>query len=241
MLNNIAIQLKALEKECLADFEGTLRELKNLGFNGIEFCGFYGKTADEVKEIVNKLDLTIVSSHININDILDNYDEILDYHKRLGCKRIVITYGDIHGLESLSMLINDLNSLHIRLQKQGIELLYHNHEREFKKYATGEIALTSIMNNTKLNLELDSFWAEQGGADIMQVLEQYKSRIPLIHIKDGINHLPTAIGEGTATIKPVYDYCIENKLEWIIIEVSSSMKEPMAAIRKSVDYINNNF
>ncbi len=241
MLNNIAVQLNPINKECAADMDGTFKKLRGLGFRGVEFCGFHGKSAKEILELTKKYNLAIVASHIDVLELLDEYDDVVAYHKELGCKRIVITYGDIHGLESLSMLMNDLNSLEHRLETQGIELLYHNHEREFKKFVTGEIALTSIMNNTRLKLELDAFWAEQAGVDVMELIEKYKERIPLIHIKDGSNHIPSAIGYGTATVKPIYDYCVNNHLEWIIVELSSKMENPMQELAKSVDYINKNF
>lgn len=240
MLNNMAVQLNPIKKECAADMDGTFKKLSELGFRGVEFCGFFGKSPKEILELTKKHNLAIVASHIDVIELLDEYDDVVAYHKELGCKKIVITYGDIHGLESLSMLMNDLNSLEHRLKTQGIELLYHNHEHEFKKFVTGEIALKSIMTNTRLSLELDAFWAEQAGVDVMEVIEKYRDRIPLIHIKDGINHIPTAIGYGTATIKPVYDYCVKNNLEWIIIELSSKMKNPMDELIRSVDYINNN-
>ena len=240
MISNLAIQLNAFKKQCETDLDGTLEKLRQLGFKGIEPCEYFGRTPEEFNELMKKYGLTIVASHIKMEHMLDYYDDVVEFHRGIGCNRIVITFGEITGLESLSMLVNNLNSLQRRLAAFNIELLYHNHEQEFKKYSTGNTALTEIMTSTKVDLELDAFWAEQAGADVIELLEQYKDRIPLIHIKDGINHIPTAIGAGTASVKRVYDYAVENKMEWIIVELSSKMDNPMKEIEDSVAYIREN-
>lgn len=238
MIFNIGIQLNSLKKLCEKNLEEVLKTVSSLGFHGVEFKGFYGHSPYEIKALLKKYGLTLISSHLELSDILDNYDEHLAYHKELLCKRLVITFGEFSGAESLSMLINNLNSLQIRLRKQNIELLYHNHEHEFRNYKLGENALSRIMSDTKINLELDTFWAEKGGGDISEILEKYKNRIPLLHIKDGIGHIPTALGEGECDIRRVYNFGIENKLEWIILELSSKMEDPLTAMYNSVDYLN---
>lgn len=238
MVRNIGIQLNSLKNLCAKNLEAVLKEVSQLGFRGVEFKGFYGHTPDEINAMLRKYNLALISSHLDLFDILDDFDEHIQYHKALSCNRLVITFGEFSGAESLFMLINNLNSLEVRLRKHNIELLYHNHEHEFKNYNLDDTALNKIMNETKVNLELDTFWAEKGGGDISSILDTYKDRIPLLHIKDGTGHTPCALGDGECDIKRVYNFGIENNLEWIILELSSKMADPMTAVYRSVEYLN---
>ena len=43
----IAIQLYTVRDQAAADFEGTLKAIKAMGYEGVEFAGLHGKTAAE--------------------------------------------------------------------------------------------------------------------------------------------------------------------------------------------------
>ncbi len=241
MIDKIGIQLKALYNECEADLEGTFDKISKMGYKGVEFCCFFGRSPEEILEILKKYNLELISSHVPLEDMLDEYDSILKYQKELGAERIVITYGEMHGSESLSLLIDNLNSLHCRLRQHKIDLFYHNHEQEFKNFGMSGIALDTIMDKTELLLEIDSFWVESAGHDPIQIMKKYEDRIPLVHLKDGENHIPCAIGYGTSRCKEVYDCSLENKVDWVIVEISSKEENPLDSIEKSIRFIKENY
>jgi len=241
MINNIGIQLNSLRNECEADLDGTFSKLSELGFKGVEFCDFFGKTSDEILSILAKNNLKLISSHISLEDMLDNFEEIVTFQKAIKANKIIIMHGNIHGAESLSLLIDNLNALQSRLRQHRIDLFYHNHEQEFKKYSNGEIAMVDIIEKTDVLVELDAFWAEQAGADVVGFLNVYPDRIQLLHLKDGDNHIPSPIGDGNANCKEVYDLAIKNDVEWVIVELSGKQQNSLEAIEKSINYIKNNF
>ncbi len=238
MTANIGMQLQSLKQSCIMDMEAVIKHLSQLGFSGVEFNGFHGHKAKDVYKMLEDNNMKLIASHIDAFDMLDDYDMHLKYHKELGCKKIVITMGEFYGAESLSMLISSLNNLQVRLERHGIELHYHNHEHEFKKYASGEDALTKILSQTNVKLELDNFWAQHGGANVLELLEKYKDRISLLHIKDGVGGNPSILGEGECDIKSIYDHAVNSDIEWIILELSSHMAEAMTAVERSVEYLN---
>jgi sugar phosphate isomerase/epimerase len=51
----IAIQLYSVRDDMEKDFAGTIRKMKELGYDGVEFAGLFGKTAKEVKEICEEV------------------------------------------------------------------------------------------------------------------------------------------------------------------------------------------
>ena len=60
----IALQLYSVRDDMAADFEGTLKKVKELGYDGVEFAGLYGKTAAEVKALCEEIGLTPISAHV---------------------------------------------------------------------------------------------------------------------------------------------------------------------------------
>ena len=68
----IALQLYSVRDDMAADFEGTLRQVKAMGYDGVEFAGLFGKSADEVKALLDEIGLTPVSAHVPYYDAVDD-------------------------------------------------------------------------------------------------------------------------------------------------------------------------
>ena len=60
----IALQLYSIRDDVAADFEGALRKVKSLGYDGVEFAGLYGKSAAEVKKMCDEIGLNPISAHV---------------------------------------------------------------------------------------------------------------------------------------------------------------------------------
>lgn len=45
----IAAQVYSVREEAGVDFAGTMKQLKSLGYDGVELAGLYGRTPDEIK------------------------------------------------------------------------------------------------------------------------------------------------------------------------------------------------
>ena len=86
----IAIQVYTVDKEATADFEGTARALKAMGYDGVELCDTYGGTAVQLRKICDEVGLAVVGAHVNLNEIED--DAILADYVAAGVKYIVIPH-----------------------------------------------------------------------------------------------------------------------------------------------------
>ena len=63
----IAVQLYNFRNELARDYRGTLRKIAEMGFDGVEFAGFYGHSAEAVKEMLDRNGLVAVSSHVQFS------------------------------------------------------------------------------------------------------------------------------------------------------------------------------
>lgn len=184
---HVALQLYSVRDDLQDDFEGTVRKVKTLGFDGVEFAGLYGRSAAEVKALMDQVGLAPVSAHVPIDDMLADPDGIMETYREIGCGYIAIPWleekrrpsamGYEDTIKAIKMLAGCAN-------KHGLTLLYHNHDFEFVKVG-GKYALDVMYENIPaLMTELDTCWIGVAGEDPARYVEKYAGRAPVVHLKD---------------------------------------------------------
>ena len=53
----VGLQLYSVRDAMAADFEGTLQAVKDMGYEYVEFAGYFGRTAEQIKEILDRIGL----------------------------------------------------------------------------------------------------------------------------------------------------------------------------------------
>ena len=184
----IALQLYSVRDFLEADFEGTVKKVKELGYEGVEFAGLYGKTAKEVKAICEKYDITPISAHVPFTDMVENPGLLEDY-KEIGCEFVAIPYLTEEyrpGQEKFAEVISGAKMLGEKAKSLGMKLVYHNHDFEFEKI-DGEYALDILYKEVPADLldpQLDTCWVNVGGENPAAYVEKYSGRVNILHLKD---------------------------------------------------------
>lgn len=238
-MNKIAIKINNLAS--YNSIDSLFGSLSEMGYAGIEIYNPNDIPAELIVSKLNKYNLSLASTHVTFEYIMDNYENFYKYQKALCCSNAVMTYGDIHGAESLILLTDNLKAINSRLKRKNINLIYHNHEQEFRKYGNSEMAIIKILESTDVNIEYDSYWASCGGIDAIEFYNHHADRIKLIHLKDGIDGKPCPLGEGNFDCKSIYKTALKNNAEWIIVEFSKDEKDFLSSAKKSMQYIKDNF
>ncbi|OUO74443.1 hypothetical protein B5F54_06820 [Anaeromassilibacillus sp. An250] len=88
---------------------------------------------------------------------------------------------DYSSEEDVLNLARKLNKADQALQKEGVQLLYHNHNCELQHINDSQTAYDLIIENTDpayVNFEFDSYWIANGGDPIqsLQVSGQYMDK-----------------------------------------------------------------
>ena len=112
----IAVQLFSVRDACASDLPGTLRSVAEMGYEGVEFAGYYDRSAMELKTLLADVGLKVAGSHIGWNSLVGNeLDRTMDFNEELGLttaqtdqqgpyrhhpKRFV----RFHGLEKVSLM-----------------------------------------------------------------------------------------------------------------------------------------
>ncbi|WMJ88956.1 sugar phosphate isomerase/epimerase family protein [Anaerocolumna sp. MB42-C2] len=186
----IAAPLYILREECEKDLFSVLEKLKTIGFDGIEFLGFFKKTPEEIRDKLEQLNLKAVGNHVDYSEFVKDVNTTIKIHKEIGCQFITIT-----GLSKeqftdnalVSKYISDVKEIGKLCRENGITLLFHNHDRELAYKMKDKYYLEEILDSIPkelLSFEPDLGWIAIGGGKPEYFLAKYKSRCPIIHLKD---------------------------------------------------------
>lgn len=220
---SIAVQLHTLREETEQDFIGTLEKVAEIGYQGVEFYQYGGLTAAELKQQLDRIGLKAAASHIQLEELKTNIDEIIEYNIQIGCDYIVVPWTNYQEKDQYVELARLCNEFGAKCKARGIQLCYHNHHREFKVF-DGEYALDlffSLTEAEKVQAEIDVYWVKYSGVDPSQYLKKYSGRCPLVHLKDMEDteeRFFAEVGSGTLDVKGVVATAEEIGAKWLIVE-----------------------
>lgn len=239
MKPQIALQLWSIQAACGENFYEALQQVKNSGYDGVEFAGYYGKSAAEVKGYLDELGLQVAGSHISHEALQHRLEETLAFEKEIGNTRIIVPHASFQTLEEWLAFISEMEEIAKKAAEQGMEFFYHNHAHEFTEIPGHDILDLMVQRTKHICLEMDLYWLADSGKDVLPWLEQHKERIGLFHMKD-MQESPresTEIGSG---VLPMNDYVRMAKqlaLPWLIVEQEAFQRyQPLEAT--AIDYRN---
>ena len=185
----IGYQLYSAREECVKDLEAVLRQLKSMGYDGVEFAGFYGHTAQELKAMLDACGLVAFSDHVPYAVIAEDMYKVISDHLIIGCKYIAVPYLlDEYrpGQPGFAEVIRTITKFGRLCREAGIQLLYHNHDFEFQKVSGmyGLDFLYAAVEPEFLQCEIDVCWVNYSGEDPAAYLRKYTGRLPIVHMKD---------------------------------------------------------
>ena len=67
----VGLQLYSIREDCQKDLPGCLSAVAKMGYDGVEFAGYYGRSAAELRKMLDDLNLKALSTHINIKTLTD--------------------------------------------------------------------------------------------------------------------------------------------------------------------------
>ena len=238
MKHNYGIQLYSVRDLAESSLDAALKGVAELGYGSVEFAGFFGHKADEVKAMLDFYGLSCIGTHSGVDDLRP--DKILDtvkYHKAIGNKNYIVPGARLDTLERIDDFCSVMSFAGPILRAEGINLGYHNHSGEFAVMNWGSTIHSELEKRSDIDFEIDTYWAFNAGCDPIAVLERLKSRIKLIHLKDGfMGGKGMALGEGEAPIKAVRDYA--EKLGFgIVVESETLTPDGISEVGRCIEFL----
>ncbi|MCP4375537.1 MAG: sugar phosphate isomerase/epimerase [bacterium] len=233
----ISLQLYSVRRSCGKDFDDVLAKVAKMGFEGVEFAGYYkyGRDAKGLKKKLDDLGLIAAGTHIGARSFTDpkKIQKTIDFHKTIGCKYLCCP-GDrafCHP-ERSKKLADDFNTAAVALEKVGLRCGYHNHAREMK-VAAGETTkswfdLFAERTTKNVVLQQDVGWTVKAGADPVAVIRRHPGRFQIQHFKpyliEGKGTQPI-IGQDSVPWKEIIIASYEvGAAEWFTVEQERYLK-----------------
>ena len=218
-----------------------LGKVKEIGFDGVEFAGYFDLTAEALRARCDELGLTVVGSHLGLDDFIpENLDKTLAYGKTLGAKYLGVGGAPHSTYEEAKHTGQVLGAAAVKAKEMGMNTYYHNHTEEFADLKDGKNAM-DIISGEGCGLELDTYWSFCAGIDNTEYLKANKDKILLVHIKDGLNHKPMALGEGENDLQKVVEGVNAIGLDWVILENDDPVPTGLEDITRSYKWLKENF
>jgi sugar phosphate isomerase/epimerase len=186
----LATQLFPVADMLAKDLRGTLKLIKEAGYDGVEFAGGLKYAAQDVRFALEEAGLQIVGWHTPWDYLTpQNIYSTITYNKVLGNQFIIVPWRPDEILAtrvSCLQFAAELTWVSDVLGGYGMVTGYHNHATEFRPTDdTKELPWDIIAQNTPSNviMQNDVGNGMRGGGDMVGLLKKYPGRAVTIHMK----------------------------------------------------------
>lgn len=206
----IGIQLYTLRTQMAQDLAGALGRVADIGYNEVEFAGYFNTTPAEVRRILTNLNLRAPSAHVSRDLIRDNPMPSIEAGAEIGHEWLVLNWLDVPERQTLDQYrawADVCNRFAEQCRIAGMKFAYHNHDFEFVPI-DGVVPYDILMERTDpalVKFELDLYWASKVQQDIAALIARAPDRFPLCHVKDMTADGAMAdVGAGTIDFAAIF-------------------------------------
>lgn len=233
----VGVQLYSVREQCAKDLPGTLAAISKIGYKGVEFAGYHGRSAKELRKMLDDLGLVACGAHTPYESVSANkLAETIEFNRTIGNKFLIVPWMEGKSKQAWLDKAKEFNELADKVKADGMWVGYHAHSHDFEKFE-GETAWDLFFGNTKpeVIMQLDTSNCHEGGAEPVAVLKKYPGRAKTIHIKANGGGPEAVIGEDKVDWKGVFEFC-EGKggTQWYVVEHETS-KDPIDAVKRNFE------
>ncbi len=238
----IAVQLYSVREDCEKDLPGVLQAVFDMGYDGVEFAGYYGYDAGTLKSMLDDLGLRVAGTHTALSTLLaDELEQTVEFNHTLGNKFLIVPGLPQQRCNSKDAWLEtaDLfNDISARLEPHGMYTGYHNHGVEFQQFdgATGWNIFFK-QTDERVVMQIDTANAMHAGADPVPYVQRYKGRALTVHLKEySSTQQAPMVGEGEVPWKKFFDACERiGGTQWYIVEQESYRYPPLQCIAECLN------
>ena len=246
----VALQLYTVRDFASQDLPGTLKKLKEYGYDAVETAGTYGMETSELKKLFDDIGLKVVSAHVPAEALQADAAATVAQYKALGSKVVSIPWL---GLESLPSGENfeATKALMIKTaalcKEHDMVLAYHNHDFEFKTLPCGTFVLDALFDALPadvLQAQIDTGWVTAAGHDPVPYVGKYAGRCPSVHLKDIVKvdgkYEDRPVGKGIQDMPAVVKAAIEAGAIHLVVELDDAVgMTSLEAAKQSREYLKS--
>jgi sugar phosphate isomerase/epimerase len=239
MSARLGLMLYTLRGECARDLEGTLRAVREIGYEGVELFDLHGHDPHDVRALLDELGLVVCGRHAGLEAIESDLDRLADELRAVGSERLVLAWitPPAGGGEADAVAARIAASAQ-RARDAGLRLGFHNHDSELRPLDDGRTVLDRLVElpEEELFFEVDLGWAWFAGVDPASLVERLAPRVPLVHVKDLAPRAErrfVPVGDGEVGYRQLLPALEGLGIEWLLVEQDEVGEAPLDAVRRS--------
>jgi sugar phosphate isomerase/epimerase len=201
----VGLQLYSLREQFAKNVPATLDEVRAFGFRDVELAGTYGLTPAQFRAQLDARGLRAVSAHVPYEQLRDDVEGVIRDAKALGLRDVGcawVPHRDPFDEKACRDAIAVFNRAGTVLAAHGLRLFWHLHGYEFQPHGAGTL-VDLIMAETDprdVSFEMDVFWMVHAGQDPLKLLERFRGRWVLMHLKGMKDTTATGLLTGHSEI-----------------------------------------
>lgn len=230
-----------------ADWKGTLKKAVEFGFTEIEGGSNHAGSPLEFLRYCKEIGIKPIAGGIDFKATDEDLKKACDNLSQMEMKYAVVYWpwytGGPFMLEDCKKSAEMLNKLGAKVKANGLQLLWHNHDKEFHEMEDS-LPFDYLMKNTDKKLvqcEMDIYWVKKGGCDPLSVLKKYAGRIPVLHVKDmapGPEQDFICPGRGIIDFTPIFAEARKQKIQHYFVERDNE-PDGMGCLQSSGEFLKN--
>lgn len=207
-----------------------LARVREIGYGAVEVAGLGVGSAERFGAELRRAGLLACAAHTSLGQLQADLDRVLNTCKDWGCEYVVLPTLPTEYLTTAGSRRFALYAARIAdaMRDSGMQLAYHNHSHELERCG-GRTCLETLLAETSpetLQVELDTYWLQHGGASPSAWIRRLNGRVPLVHLKDMAihdgNQMEAEVGEGNIDWADILSACREAGTKWLIVELDES-------------------
>ena len=243
----IGLEMFTLRVEEAQDRMATLRAVREMGYDGIEFYGVYmdwtAAYARDLRRELDALGLRCFSTHTRREHFADaTFPKAIELNQILGSRHIIMAHSEkVDGEDGWKALAASLTRAQETLRPLGLRAGFHNYPTEFRPLAGGSTRPIDILAaNTPrdFGFQIDTVGTLMSGADAAAFVEANPGRVPSYHLKDwkpGEGGGRVLLGEGTGDWTRLFDVAERvGGVEYYLVEQEGSRFTPLETAKRSL-------
>jgi sugar phosphate isomerase/epimerase len=216
-----------------------------MGYEGVEFAGYYGRSADELREMLDNVGLRAAGTHISVDALLgDELQRTVKFSRILGNRFLIVPWLPEEMRSSKMEWLRTarlMNNIAKKLKPERLRVGYHNHAIEFQPI-DGAMPWDIFFGaaNPDVVMQLDTGNAMRGGISaegILDIIKRYHGRAATVHLKEFSSKNEQALlGDGEVKWLEFLSLCETiGGTEWYIVEQESCVFPPIECVRRCLE------
>jgi sugar phosphate isomerase/epimerase len=241
-LEPVGLQLYTVRDLMQTDVARTLERVAEIGYQEVEFAGYFGETPQRIRQLLEAVGLSSPSTHVSLVELGPQLQRTLDVAGTIGHRYLVVPSlhpEDRGTLDDFRRVAAALNRAGEAARAHGFRVAYHNHDFELKPIG-GVLPYDLLLRETDPALvcfEMDVYWMASGRADPLVYFQRHPGRFRLCHLKDMDQGGDMAdVGAGRLDFRAIIQRREQAGLRHFFVE-HDHPAEPLDSIRASHRYL----